>query len=197
MHTKQVTTKAGANRNGLEVEYPVTVQLFDSAVEALTTIPELDPEGDAAEAIAVALGPYEEKLQAVVGVINSAQKQGATQGPKQQVRDVLDKLRPFWETDEDGNKVLMGVGWEEDGEEESAETPRGILTPDTVPALATAVHDAQIRGEKYVIGAPRGISVGITKTQLRKQADEVQKLGPEAQAELQAAYEEIMSRHGL
>lgn len=192
MHTIEVTTKAGSKLNGLEVEYPVTVQQFDSCTEALVAISELEPNGEAADALADALAPYEDKLKAVTGVINSAQKQGATQGPKQLVRDVLDKLTPV--RDDEGN--LIGCSWtDEDGAEDSVACD-GKLAAEDVEFLASEVADAQRRGEKYVIGAPRGITTGTTKTKMRQAADEVQELGLEAQKEFERAIAELKARYG-
>ena len=127
---RQVTrnTKVG------ELEYPISFNRFDTLAEALAKIGKTSEEEVEIEAPQGA-------LEAVLGVVNAAQEQGAKQGGKEMIRDAIEKA---------------GADEDYDGD------------PFEHPQVQEAVEKHQKRAAEYVIGAPRGETGGLTKTKARE-----------------------------
>lgn len=131
------------------LEYPITFRVFDSLTEAFAQI------GNAPEAD-VAVDAPTGAQEAVLGVINAAQEQGAKQGGKEVIRDAAEEAE--FSLDEEG-----------------------LALADCPEPVQEAVAGHQARAAKYVIGAPRGERGGMTKTKAREVGAKLrEKLGDEA-----------------
>ena len=86
MRTIDITTQIGGLEDfGFEGgAYPLTIQQFDNVSEMIAKIGKVDEAEVAVEAPQGA-------LDAILGVGNAAQKQGASQGGKEVIRDVMSR----------------------------------------------------------------------------------------------------------
>lgn len=120
------------------LSYPVTFKAFDSLEEILER---LSREGKDPE-------------ETLVQIVNAAQEQGAKQGGKEEIRNAIEEHGPL---------AVVEV------ENDKGETVERVAPLDDQPEeIRAAVQSHQERAEKYVIGAPRGSTGGVTKTKARE-----------------------------
>lgn len=142
MRTVQTETEAGARSAdggvNITLKYPATYQEFDSVTEYV----ELRDE------------------DALLRGLNAAQKQNATQGRKEDVRDAMEAA------------IAEGI----EGGLTGDELKEFVRAHEKV-VEAIATHQERIAA--YLLGRPRGARAGFTKTKARKLIDRIRETAGE------------------